>query len=160
MSGVGQRFRGNSAVGRGYRCHLPLQQLQDHIYISCHPGFQSLERKREKEWICMTNADLPLKACFILSSGYRTCWVVTAAAPDAPAADSVWPQHRGCDGGSRPALQRNVSDSLSTDWPCGRANSRITPTRSEEPLYRWRMSGKIKRNRKIQSSRQVKDGED
>lgn len=46
---MGQRFRGYCAVCGGHRCHLPLQQLQDHIYISCHPGLQSLEREGERE---------------------------------------------------------------------------------------------------------------
>lgn len=63
VSGVGQRFRGYCAVGGGNRCHLPLQQLQDHIYISCHPGLQSLEREGERGGR-EANADFSFKAYF------------------------------------------------------------------------------------------------
>lgn len=216
---MGQRFRGYDTVSRRHRCHLSLQQLQDHIYISCHPGLQSLETKRGRERLCphydkknwgravltectkymqlnilklkisvlflfliafsfmhssiaehhlfmsytlniyihilftgsdvwamtmqifVNNHNLRQRnfyySYFVFISGLvLTCWAVTVIVPGGSAAGSVCQdQHRRCDGDNRLVLQMDVSDSLSTDWPCGRPNSRISQMHWKMPLF-------------------------
>lgn len=42
------RAGGHSAVGRGHRGHLPLEELQDHVDVRRHSGLQSGRGERER----------------------------------------------------------------------------------------------------------------